>query len=158
MKSLKEVGGEVEKVDEVDGKGQKPQWGTPCGSSSIWHTPDSCPAAGRHCHISARKWTIFQGCFVSQMGKRSRYTFYYCDSDSEVLAVNAEDRDWVEAVNFWSIQEVFKLHMEAQCNVLLAAAAPQLWNSLPYAIRSSPSKDTQDIFISESFFVILCAF
>ena len=25
MKSLKEVGGEVEKVDEVDGKGQKPQ-------------------------------------------------------------------------------------------------------------------------------------
>ena len=38
-----------------------------------------------------------------------------------------------------------------------AAAAPQLWNSLPYAIRSSPSKDTQDIFISESFFVILCA-
>ena len=93
------------------------------------------------------------------MGKRSRYTFYYCDSDSEVLAVNAEDRDWVEAVNFWSIQEVFKLHMEAQCNVLLAAAAaPQLWNSLPYAIRSSPSKDTQDIFISESFFVILCAF
>ena len=92
------------------------------------------------------------------MGKRSRYTFYYCDSDSDVLAVNAEDRDWVEAVNFWSIQEVFKLHMEAQCNVLLAAAAPQLWNSLPYAIRSSPSKDTQDIFISESFFVILCAF
>ena len=31
MKSLKEEGGKVEKVDEVDGKGQKPQWGTPCG-------------------------------------------------------------------------------------------------------------------------------
>ena len=91
------------------------------------------------------------------MGKRSRCTLYYCGSDSEVMAVSAEDRDWVEAVNFGSIQEVFKLHMEAQCNVLLAAAAPQLWNSLPYAIRSSPSKDTQDI-ISESFFVILCAF
>ena len=44
-----------------------------------------------------------------------------------------------------------------------AAAAPQLWNSLPYLIRSSRSvasfkKDTRDIFISESFFVILCAF
>ena len=63
------------------------------------------------------------------MGKRSRYTLYYCGSDSEVMAVNAEDRDWVEAVNFGSIQEVFKLHnMEAQCNVLLAAATPQLCN------------------------------
>ena len=144
-------------MDEVDGKGQKPQWGTACGSSGIWHTPDSCPAAGRHCHISARKWTIFQGCFVSQMGKRSRYTFYYCDSDSEVLAVNAEDRDWVEAVNFWSIQEVFKLHMEAQCNVLLAVAAPQLWNSLPYAIRSSPSlasfKKTLKTFLFQKAFL-----
>ena len=44
-----------------------------------------------------------------------------------------------------------------------AAAAPQLWNSLPYAIRSSPSvasfkKTLKDIFISESFFAILCAF
>ena len=44
----------------------------------------------------------------------------------------------------------------------VAAAAPQLWNSLPYSIRSSSSvasfKDTQDIFISESIFLILCAF
>ena len=43
-----------------------------------------------------------------------------------------------------------------------AAAAPQLWNSLPYAIRSSPSvasfKKTLKTFISESLFVILCAF
>ena len=34
------------------------------------------------------------------MGERSSNTLYYCDSDSEVMAVNAEDRDWVEAVNF----------------------------------------------------------
>ena len=39
MKSLKEVGGEVEKVDEVDGKGQKPQCGTPCGElQCLTHT------------------------------------------------------------------------------------------------------------------------
>jgi len=40
-----------------------------------------------------------------------------------------------------------------------AVAAPQLWNSLPKAIGSSPSvahfKDTRDSFISESFLVIL---
>ena len=42
-----------------------------------------------------------------------------------------------------------------------AAAAPQLWNSLPYAMMGSPSvasfKKTLKIF-SERFFVILCAF
>ena len=43
------------------------------------------------------------------------------------------------------------------------AAAPQLWNSLPYAIRSSPSvasfKKTLKAFLfQKAFFVILCAF
>ena len=75
------------------------------------------------------------------------------------MAVNVEDRDWVEAVNFGSIQEVFKLHMEAQCNVLLAVAAPQHGIHCPMQLGVAPQlhllKDTQDIFISESFF---CAF
>ena len=78
------------------------------------------------------------------------------------MAVSAEDRDWVEAVNFGSIQEVFKLHMEAQCNVLLAAAAPQLWNSLPYAIRSSPSvasvKKTLKTFLFQKAFLWFMCF
>ena len=43
-----------------------------------------------------------------------------------------------------------------------AAAAPQLWNSLPHAIRCSPSvasfKKTLKTFYFRSFFVILCAF
>ena len=40
-----------------------------------------------------------------------------------MIAVNAEDREWVETVNFGSIQEVFKLHnMEAQYNVVPKAA------------------------------------
>ena len=73
------------------------------------------------------------------------------------MAVNAEERDWVETVNFGSVQEVFKLHIEAQCNVLLAAAAPQLWNSLPYAIRSSPSvasfKKTLKTFLFQKAFL-----
>ncbi|CAH3041016.1 unnamed protein product [Porites evermanni] len=33
MKSLKEEGSKVEKVDVVDGKGQKPQWGMPLNLS-----------------------------------------------------------------------------------------------------------------------------
>ena len=53
MKSIKEEGSKVEKVDVVDGKGQKPQWGMPCRSCGIRHARDSCPAAGRRCH-SAR--------------------------------------------------------------------------------------------------------
>ena len=50
MKSTKEEGSKVEKVDVVDGKGQKPQWGMPCRSCGIRHAGDSCPAAGRRCH------------------------------------------------------------------------------------------------------------
>ena len=44
-----------------------------------------------------------------------------CNSYSEVMfigAVNADEKDWVETVNFGSIQEVFKLDNGAQCNVL----------------------------------------
>ncbi|CAH3041611.1 unnamed protein product [Porites lobata] len=50
MKSINEEGSKVEKVDVVDGKGQKPQWGMPCRSCGIRHARDSCPAAGRRCH------------------------------------------------------------------------------------------------------------
>ena len=50
-KSLKEESSKVEKVDVVDGKGQKPQWGMPCRSCAIRHAPESCPAAARRrCH------------------------------------------------------------------------------------------------------------
>ena len=35
---------------------------------------------------------------------------------------NAEDKDWVETVNFGSIQEVFKLDNGAQYNVLAKVA------------------------------------
>ena len=50
MKNIKEEGSKVEKVDVVDGKGQKPQWGMPCRSCGIRHARDSCPASGRRCH------------------------------------------------------------------------------------------------------------
>ena len=46
IKRLKEKGSKVEKVDVVDDKGQKPQWGMPRRSCGIRHAPDSCPAAG----------------------------------------------------------------------------------------------------------------
>ena len=78
-----------------------------------------------------------------------------------------------------SLKEACKYKLSSDCDGLLlnpvkfktlttlgdrsfAVAAPQLWNSLSYAIRRSSSvasfKDTQDIFISESFLVILRAF
>ena len=37
-------------------------------------------------------------------------------------AVNAGDKDWVETVNFGTVQEVFKLDTGAQWNVLPKAA------------------------------------
>ena len=78
-----------------------------------------------------------------------------------------------------SLKEACKYKLRSNCDGLLlnplkfktlttlgdrsfTAAAPQLWNSLPYSIRSSPSvasfKKTLKTFISESLFVILCAF
>ena len=49
MKTLKEENTRVEKVDVVGRKGQKTQWGTPCGNCGIRHAPASRPAAGRRC-------------------------------------------------------------------------------------------------------------
>ena len=40
-KSLKEESSKVEKVDVVDGKGQKPQWGMPCRSCVLFDTHQS---------------------------------------------------------------------------------------------------------------------
>ena len=71
MKSIKEEGSKVEKVDVVDGKGQKPHWGMPCRSCGIRHARDSCPAARRRCH-KCQKMNHFQGCVVPQIDKRNR--------------------------------------------------------------------------------------
>ena len=57
--------------------------------------------------------------------KKQVNTLDDCDSDSEVMfigAVNAGDKDWVETVNFGTVQEVFKLDTGAQWNVLPKAA------------------------------------
>ena len=41
-------------------------------------------------------------------------------------AVNAEDKDWVEPVNFGNVQEECKLATGAQCNALPKAAYDQI--------------------------------
>ena len=122
MKSLKEVGSKVEKVDVVDGKGQKPQWGMPCRSCGIRHAPDSFPAVARCCHKCKKMSHFSRMCHTSDGQKKQVNTLDDCDSDSEVMfigAVNTEDNDWVDTVNFGSIQEVFKLDTGASphCNV-----------------------------------------
>ena len=64
-------------------------------------------------------------CRTSDGQKKQVNTVDDYDSDSEVMsigAVNAEDKDWVEAVNFRNVQEVFNLDTGAQCNVLPKAA------------------------------------
>ena len=125
MKSIKEEGSKVEKVDVVDGKGQKPQWGMPCRSCGIRHARDSCPAAGRRCHKCQKMNHFSRMCRTPDRQKKQVNTLDDCDSDSEVMfigAVNAGDKDWVETVNFGTVQEVFKLDTGAQCNVLPKAA------------------------------------
>ena len=125
MKSIKEEGSKVEKVDVVDGKGQKPQWGMPCRSCGIRHARDSCPAAGRRCHKCQKMNHFSRMCRTPDGQKKQVNTLDDCDSDSEVMfigAVNAGDKDWVETVNFGTVQEVFKLDTGAQCNVLPKAA------------------------------------
>ena len=125
MKSKKEEGSKVEKVDVVDGKGQKPQWGMPCRSCGIRHARDSCPVAGRRCHKCQKMNHFSRMCRTPDGQKKQVNTLDDCDSDSEVMfigAVNAGDKDWVETVNFGTVQEVFKLDTGAQCNVLPKAA------------------------------------
>ena len=52
-------------------------------------------------------------------------------------AVNADEKDWVETVNFGSIQEVFKLDNGAQCNVLPKVAYDKITSKplQPYLAR-----------------------
>ena len=64
--------------------------------------------------------------------KKQVNTLDDCDSDSEVMfigAVNAGDKDWVETVNFGTVQEVFKLDTGARCNVSSKAAYDKIKTS-----------------------------
>ena len=89
-------------------------WTAPNNSSSskvalsgLWMGPNSA--------VSLRK------SFWIATKKESKNTLDDCNSYSEVMfigVVNTEDKDWVETVNFGSIQGVFKLDNGAQCNVL----------------------------------------
>ena len=72
MKSIKEEGSKVEKVDVVDGKGQKPQWGMPCRSCGIRHARDSCPAAGRRCHKCQKMNHFSRMCRTPDTQKKQR--------------------------------------------------------------------------------------
>ena len=124
MKSLKEENSRVENVDVVGGKGQKSQWGTPCGNCGIRHAPASCPAAGRRCH-KCRKMNHFSRiCRGPEGQKKQVNTLDDCDSDTELMFIGAvsAEKDWVETVSFGNVQELLKLDTGAQCNVLPKAA------------------------------------
>ena len=110
----------------MGGKGQKTQWGTPCGNCGIRHAPASCPAAGRSCH-NCRKMNHFSRMCRGAEGQKKKLlnTLDDCDSDAEVMvigAISAENKDWVETFSFGNVQELFKLDTRAQCNVLHEAA------------------------------------
>ena len=76
-----------------------------CRSCGIRHAPDSCPAAGRRFHKCKKMNHFSRMCRTSDWQKKQVNTLDDCESDSEVMfivAVNAEDNDWVETVNFGS--------------------------------------------------------
>ena len=125
MKSLKEENSKVENVDVVGGKGQKSQWGTPCGNCGIRHAPSSCPAFGRRCHKCRKMNHFSRMCRGPEGQKKQVNTLDDCASDTEVMfigAISAENKDWVETVSFGNVQELFKLDTGAQSNVLPKAA------------------------------------
>ena len=45
-------------------------------------------------------------------------------------AISAENKDWVETINFGNVQELFKLDTGAQCNVLRKAAYEKIKTNL----------------------------
>ena len=71
VKSIKEEGSKVEKVDVVDGKGRSLNGECPVGVV-VFDMPEIHVLLLGDAATSARKWTIFQGCVVPQMDKRNR--------------------------------------------------------------------------------------
>ncbi|XP_068720826.1 uncharacterized protein [Montipora capricornis] len=142
MKSLKEENSKVENVDVVLGKGQKSQWGTPCGNCGIRHAPSSCPAVGRRCHKCRKMNHFSRMCRGPEGEKKQVNTLDDCASDTEVMfivAICAENKDWVETVSFGNVQELFKLDTGAQCNVLPKAAYDKITTK---PLQSSSAKAT----------------
>ena len=90
MKSIKEEGSKVEKVDVVDGKGQNPQWRMPCRSCGIRHARDLCPAAGRRCHKCQKMNHFSRMCRIPDGQKKQVTTLDDWDSDSDVMFIHCQ--------------------------------------------------------------------
>ena len=121
MKSLKDEGSKVERVDSVDGSSRKHQGGLACSNCGILHGKGLCPAAGQQCHKCKRLKHFARMCRTPGGHKKQVNTVDDYDSDNESMfigAVTSGDQDWVETVDFGNVKEVFKLDTGAQCNVL----------------------------------------
>ena len=120
MKSLKDEGNKVERVDSVDGSARKHQGGFACRNCGILHGKGLCPAFGQQCHKCKRLNHFARMCRTPGGNKKQVYTVDDYDSDTESMfigTVNAGDQDWVETVDFGNVK-VFKLDTGPQCNVL----------------------------------------
>lgn len=121
MKSLKDEGSNIERVDLVDGSTHKHQGGLACRNCGILHGKGFRPAAGQQCHKCKRLNHFARMCRMPGGHKKQVNTVDDDDSDTESMfigAVNSGDQDWVETVDFGNVKEVFKLDTGAQCNVL----------------------------------------
>ena len=121
MKSLKDEGNKVERVDSVDGSARKHQGGFVCRNCGISHGKGLCPAAGQQCHKCKKLNHFARMCRMPGGYKKQVHTVDDYDSNTESMfigAVYSGDQDWVETVDFGNVKEVFKLDTGAQCNVL----------------------------------------
>ena len=112
MKSLKDEGSKVERVDSGDGSARKHQGGLACRNCGILHGKGLCPAAGQQCHKCKRLNHFARMCRTPGGHKKQVNTVDDYDSVTESMfigAVNSGDQDWVETVDFGNVKELFKL-------------------------------------------------
>ena len=109
MKSLKDEGSKVERVDSVDGSARKHQGGVACRNCGILHGKGLCPAAGQQCHKCKRLNHFARMCRTPGGHKKQLNTVDDYDSDTESMfigAVNSGDQDWVETVDFGNFDKI----------------------------------------------------
>ena len=89
MKSLKDEGSNVERVDSVDGSTRKHQGGLACRNCGILHRKGLCPAAGQQCHKCKRLNHFARMCRTPGGPKKQVDTVDDYDSDTESMFIGA---------------------------------------------------------------------
>ena len=95
--------------------------GMSCRRCGTTYEQASCPATGRRCHKCKSINHFAKMCRNPRQHRKEVNAVEDHDSNMEHLFIGAMtggDQDWIQAIDFGNIEEVFKLDTGAHCNVL----------------------------------------